>query len=583
MDLIEAIHQGDQAAIQRLAANPGALNRADAQGNTPLHYAVAQRDLELIERLIKQGAPIAAENLQGETATDWFQEFIVSIYNLEQPIDLKELREAIAENDVQFVADYLKGGVSRILRFSRGETLLHIAVAAQQKAIITLLLEGMSHDAIKWLLHLTNSRGLTPLALAQQRCQPGSRLSQEIVNLLQEKPPAAATGVAASAIQIPPPLTLVTIEQQEIKALADSFRHPLTSADFEQLNSLRLTLVRLAYNTCLQAARYLLPLIPFDAAFREQQPIMRELLEHLFGVWDVSTQLNFQKKLHSIRGYLAHLIQRQQVDQVVQFSDKKANAEGWCNHDEGKIFLNPTRITGVVSLVTTLLHEVTHQVGHSYDFFAPDDSIKKQGFSIDLKSAYQLATRGVAEELTSEQRRLFEIRQRLELGNVSEACLQQNLSRWMALNSAETLAIAILALATVPAGSAEVITKSRKPILQIHRQFLSGEAITAPFRSPRPNPAQILQYSPEKHPRLPAGPLESLKKSLRPGSSGSHSTCSGSSGEGSSKNQQAFVESLKQKIVSERPSKETVGQHGASTTATTSPWLLIPGSALPPQ
>lgn len=72
VDLIEAIYQGDQAAIQRLAANPEALNSTDAQGNTPLHYVVAQRDLESIERLIKQGAPITAKNSQGETAADWF-------------------------------------------------------------------------------------------------------------------------------------------------------------------------------------------------------------------------------------------------------------------------------------------------------------------------------------------------------------------------------------------------------------------------------------------------------------------------------------------------------------------------------
>lgn len=583
MDVLEAIHQGDQAAIQRLAANPGALNRADAQGNTPLHYAVAQRDLELIERLIKQGAPIAAENLQGETATDWFQEFIVSIYNLEQPIDLKELREAIAENDVQFVADYLKGGVSRILRFSRGETLLHIAVAAQQKAIIALLLEGMNHEAIEWLLHLTNSRGLTPRALAQQHCQPNSRVAQEIVNLLQEKQRAAATEVAASALQIPLPLTLMTIEQQEIKALAGSFRHPLTSADFEQLNPLRSTLVKLACNTALRACEHLsqlhLPTLPF----RKQQSVVEKLLQLLFGVWNDKTLRNLEQKLCSVADYLNHLIQQQQVEQIIQFSDEISHYEGWNDSEKNKIFLNPTRITGVVSLVTTLLHEVTHQVDRSYDFFLPDYSIKKQGFSINLESAYRLAANGEAKKLTSEQRRLFEIRQRLELGNVSEACLQQNLSRWMALNSAETLAIAILALATVPAGSAEVLMKSWKPILQIHRQFLSVEAVAAPFGSPRRSPAQILQHSPEKHPRPPAGPLESLKKSLRPGSSGSHSTCSGSSGERSSKNQQAFVESLKQKIVSERPSKEAVGQPGASTTSTTSPWLLIPSSARPPQ
>lgn len=576
----------DQAAIQCLAANQDVLNSANVQGNTPLHYAVAQRDLESIERLIKQGASITAENRLGETAADWFQEYIASIYLMDSITQLEMLKRQIEKNNIRFVADCLKAGVSRRLRFARGETLLHMAVEAQQRAIIELLLEGIHHDAIERLLHLENSRGLTPLALAQQHRQPGSRVAQEILNYLREKAHTVATGITKFAMQIPPPRSpsrLVTIEQRKIKSLADSFNRSLTSADFEQLNPLRSTLVKLAYHTAFQARLHLThPQLPIDALW-EPQPIVEGLLQQLFGVWNDETQLNFEQKLHSVMDYLAHLIQRQQVDQIIQFSDEISHYEGWNDHEENKIFINPTRITGVVALVITLIHEVTHQVGRSYDFFAPDDSIKKQGFSINLKPAYELAANGKAEKLTSEQRRLFEIRQRLELGNVSEACLNQHLYQWMALNSAETLAIAILALATVPVGSAEVISKFREPILKIHRQFLSVEAVTAPFGSPGPNPAQIFQDSPKKHPRLPAGALEPLKKSLRPGSSGSHSTCSGSSGQGSSKNQQAFAETLTHKIVSERPSEEAVGQSGVSTTQATSPWLLIPSSALPPQ
>jgi hypothetical protein len=487
VDLIEAVHQGDTAAIRRLAANPDAINRADGHGNTPLHYAVARRDLESIETLIKQGALITIKNLQGETAANWFQEYIASTYN-SKPAQLAELQEAISENDVEFVKVGLKTGVSRRLRFARGETLLHIAIEAQQKAVIELLLEGINHKAIERLLRLTNSRGLTPLALAQQCCQSGSQAAQGILNYLQAKQHGAMEGKAVSAIQrqiLRSPLTFIAIESQEIKALANSFTYPCIAEDFEQLNPLRSTLVKLAYNTTLQAFHHLSQLHLPMAPFKEQQPVIKRLLQRLFGVWSDDTRLNFEQKLHSILDYLAYLIQQRQVDQIIQFSDEISHYGGWNDKEKNKIFLNPAIIKGVVALVTILIHEVTHQVDRSYDFFPANYFIRNRVFFVDFYRAYQLAANCKAEVLTSEKRKLFEIQQRLELGNVSDACLKQNLSRWMAINSAETLAMAILALASMPLGAAQFERGSRETILKIQPQRLSGnEAVTAPFMSP---------------------------------------------------------------------------------------------------
>jgi hypothetical protein len=536
VDLIEAIHQGNKAAIQRLVANPDALNSTDLHGNTPLHYAVAQRDLALIERLVKQGAPITAGNLQGETAADWFHEYIVSFYCSEHLTNLEELlHQQIKEDDVQFLASGLKAGLSRALRFSRGETLLHWSVELQKPAIVKSILEGISNEDIKRLLHLANSRGLTPLSLAQQRCQPGTRMDQEILNYLRERQHTAASGMAASAIQIQPTswfrLSFFTIEAQEIKALADSVTHPLTSAKFEQLNSLRLTIVKLAYKTAFKAFVHWSQLRFSILPLGEQPSVIKELLQQLFGGWSDQIQLNFEKKLRSSLDYLARLIQQQRVDQVIQFFDEKSPCSGCYCPDENKIFLNPAIEPNSMALVITLIHEVTHQVEQSYDFFRPVHSIKKQGFSMDLDSAYQLAATGKAEALTSEQRKRFEIQQLLEEG-FSDAW-QQNLYRWMALNSAETLAIAILALATVPVGAAEVIsTSQRKSILKIHPWFLSGEAVSAPLSPPKPNPtAALCQPTPSKALRSPSQAM-ALPKGLKPVSPESDvSTCSRSSGE----------------------------------------------------
>lgn len=484
MESVEATHQILEAYSQFLATIPKLLHGTDAQGNTALHYAVAQHNLALIKFLIKQGAQITTKNHLGETAADWFQEYVTSTY-ISDPSQLAKLSQKIADNKVEFVTDGLKAGISRSLRFARGKTLLHYAVEAQQITIIELLLEGISHEAIDRLLHLKDCGGVTPLALAQERAQTGSRIAQEIVNSLQGKLHAAAEKPAA-ALQTPPPRSLlapISLERQELKALFDSFTHSLTSVDFGSLNPLRSTIVKLAHRLCYQALHYYLRTFPSTVSSREQHPLLNTLLKKLFGVWDDNTQLNFVKKLESIIDYLAYLTQQRQADQVIHFSDKKSYAEGWSHPHENKIFLNPTIIADVVALVTTLIHEVTHQVNHSYDFFPPYYSNKKEDSYFFLKKAYELAATGAAESLTQEKRELFEIRQLLEEG--FSDYWKQNLYQWMALNSAETLAQAILALATVPAGYAKLTGNKRQPTLWIpSEKFLFAYAGEITFDSP---------------------------------------------------------------------------------------------------
>lgn len=482
---LEATHQGVKTGSQLLAANPELLNCTDAQGNTPLHYAVAEHNLALIEYRIQQGAQITAKNLLGETAADWFHEYVTSTY-MSNPSQLAKLRQQIVDNNVEFVTDSLKAGISRFLRFDRGETLLHYAVEAQQITIIELLLEGISHEAIDRLLNLKDCGGVTPLALAQERAQTGSRIAQEIVNSLRGKLHAAAAEKPAAALQTPPPRSLlapISLERQELKALADSFTHSLTSVDFGSLNPLRSTIVKLAYQICCQAHHYHLKTFPPTVSSREQHPLLNTLLKKLFGVWDDNTQLKFVKKLESIIDYLAYLIQQRQADQVIHFSDEESYAEGWSHPHENKIFLNPTIIADVVALLTTFIHEVTHQVNHSYDFFPPYYSHKKENSYFFLEKAYELASTGAAESLKQEKRKLFEIRQLLEEG--FSDCWEKNLNKWMALNSAETLAEAILASATMPAGCAKLIGSKQQPILWILLEaFLSAYVGEITFDSP---------------------------------------------------------------------------------------------------
>lgn len=477
-----ANEKGVKIVNQLLAANPELLNSTDAQGNTPLHYAVAQHNLASIKYWIQKGVDITAENHLGETAADWYQEYITSIRYISPINQIEEIKQEIEENNIQFVTDCLKLRVPRILRFSKGETLLHYAVEAQQKAIIELILEGLSHEAIERLLYLKDFRGVTPLALAQQHGQTGSLVAQEILNYLEKQ-------LAATALQTPPSCSLfplIRLEKQDIEALVDRFTDPIMSVDFESLNPRRSTMAKLAYNLCHQAHQHYLKLFSPTVSSKKQPPVikaLKALLEKLFGDWSDNTQLKFVKKLKSTMNYLAHLIQQRQVEQFIYFSDEEPTYSGWHDHENNKIFLNPTIKTNVPALLTTLIHEMTHLVDQSYDFFLPIYEISEEGFFIDVSKAARLAATGAADLLTPEYRKVFEIRQLLEEGFSEDS--EKKLHRWMALNSAETLAQAILALATVPAGYAKLIGSKRQPMLWIpSEKFLSAYAGEITFDSP---------------------------------------------------------------------------------------------------
>jgi hypothetical protein len=542
LDLIEVIHhQWDKKSIQVLAAKPGAINRADKYGNTPLHYAVASHDLEVIELLITQGASITAKNRLGETGADWFQEYITSAYSSKPP-KVAELKQQIQKNNLQFVANYLKGGASPALRFSEGETLLHLAVKKYRKTLIELILEGRNNQEIRKLLHLEDRYGMNPINLVLwfnpqvhltegtegigeeankrllelystsrlplycfhlqdlvegQNGQTALVVGYEIHHYLQEKKEAAEQenveleeleALAECYILRGRRWDLKSIAEQEMKALADSFAHSRTPADFEQLNPLRPALVKLAYNICTQAESNLASMLPESlVGFPLVEPlqITAKLLLRLFGDWSRGTKWRFHKKLHSVTNYLAQLIQQQQADQIIHFSSERVHCINWHDSGNNRIFLNPMLITDEVDLVEALIREVTYQVNRSYAFFHPDSLIKKQAFSIDLNDAYQLASTGAAEAVRPEQRKLIEIRQLLEEGFSDR--WQQNSYRWMALNGTETLAKATLALAALPRGAAQFKLGSRQTILQF-QQPKSGRGANLFFLFQVPEP-----------------------------------------------------------------------------------------------
>jgi hypothetical protein len=505
--LLEAVHNGELKTVQsKLAKYPTLLNRADKpQGNTLLHYAVAQHDLTLIELLIDWGAESSTKNQQGESAATWYEELVASRYHLEKVIDSIALRQLIKKNEVQLIAEWLDKGLSVALRFSRGETLLHWAVELQQPAVVQLILKRISKEYFDRLLNLKNSRGDTPLALAWQFYQHETPAAQEIFTILQKKQRATAAGESTSMIQ---PLLVAwppTVDKKLLKktdALSKRLKKSITSADFRSLNPLREVICQLAYMTCFRALNQLSELINQPAPLSigtnapPKQALLQSLLHNLFGNWSANTQVEVQKKLESIVNYLTNLMKQQQIEQVIHFSNQKSQAKGWNSVSENKIYLNPTVKTNLIGLVATLINEAAHIAHQSYDFATLAYSIDSQWYTISFNQACQLASTGVDVSLTPEQTKLFQLWQLLQPGDPPKG--PKKLNHWMALNSTHTQILAILLLATLPEGYATVDEKQQ--ILLIQPQFLSEKylnrhPVLPHFHLTTPPPSEPLQQA----------------------------------------------------------------------------------------
>ena len=66
-ELIDSIKQNNLAEVQKLLAKGENVNAANEQGNTPLHYAVALDNPEIVKALLAKGANLRAENDKGWT------------------------------------------------------------------------------------------------------------------------------------------------------------------------------------------------------------------------------------------------------------------------------------------------------------------------------------------------------------------------------------------------------------------------------------------------------------------------------------------------------------------------------------
>lgn len=66
-----AVLDNDAAQLEFLLAHNASPNARDAQGHTPFHYAIAHKDLQVAQRLLKAGADV--------NVRDWKRRTILTI------------------------------------------------------------------------------------------------------------------------------------------------------------------------------------------------------------------------------------------------------------------------------------------------------------------------------------------------------------------------------------------------------------------------------------------------------------------------------------------------------------------------
>jgi ankyrin repeat protein len=137
--LIAAVKAGDEVAIRQLAKSPAAVNVAEVDGTTALHWAVRGDDAEAVRLLLRAGANVTAANRYGVT-----------------PLML-----AVENGNVALVDSFLEAGADPNTTLPEGETVLMTAARTGRADVITRLLEAGANPEARESFH-----GETPLIWA---------------------------------------------------------------------------------------------------------------------------------------------------------------------------------------------------------------------------------------------------------------------------------------------------------------------------------------------------------------------------------------------------------------------------------
>jgi ankyrin repeat protein len=119
LPLVDAVKDGNRAAVQSLLRQKTNVNAAEADGTTALHWAVRADDGELVRVLLRAGANVRAANRYGVT-----------------PLQLAAINGSVAT-----ARPLLDAGADPNAVLPEGETILMTAARTGQPSLLTLLLD----------------------------------------------------------------------------------------------------------------------------------------------------------------------------------------------------------------------------------------------------------------------------------------------------------------------------------------------------------------------------------------------------------------------------------------------------------
>jgi ankyrin repeat protein len=130
LPLVDAVKDGNRAAVQSLLVQKTNVNAAEADGTTALHWAVQADDGELVRLLVRAGANVRAANRYGVT-----------------PLQLAAVNGSVAT-----AQSLLDAGADPNAVLPEGETILMTAARTGQPALIRLLIDRGAdfHAREKW-------------------------------------------------------------------------------------------------------------------------------------------------------------------------------------------------------------------------------------------------------------------------------------------------------------------------------------------------------------------------------------------------------------------------------------------------
>ena len=159
--------RGDQATAKTLIAEvKDAINKKDKNGDTPLHFALRSRNIDIAKMLIAAGAKVNEKNNLGDTPLNE----VINIFD-------KAQREEIVKLLLE------KG--SGISENKNGENIMHLAVRKNMPELILFLKQNFGKSA-------KNKDGKTAYDLAKEIGKKSDAM-KEVINALDGIAPVAST------------------------------------------------------------------------------------------------------------------------------------------------------------------------------------------------------------------------------------------------------------------------------------------------------------------------------------------------------------------------------------------------------